>query len=93
MLPRECIYKERRWNRATRDSAAAVFLDGLLFFHTLDLEYHDCIAAVDTKGETCLIFRVPGGQVHDFGQADDFVQHMLFKVPGGRFDYFGLAHG
>ncbi|KAE8813504.1 putative serine/threonine-protein kinase [Hordeum vulgare] len=49
--------------------------------------------AVDTKGETCLIFRVPGGQDHDFGQADGFVQHVLFKVPGGRFDYFGLAHG
>ncbi|KAI4969235.1 hypothetical protein ZWY2020_000149 [Hordeum vulgare] len=89
----EWIYKEKTWNRATRDSSATVFLDGLLFFRTLDLEYHDCVAAVDTKGETCLIFRVPGGRVHDFGQADGFVQQVLFRVPGGRFDDFGLAHG
>ncbi|KAM3215317.1 hypothetical protein ACQJBY_067361 [Aegilops geniculata] len=89
----EWIYKEKRWNRASRRSSATVFLDGLLFFRALDLDYHDCVAAVDTKGETWMKFRVPGGQVDDFGLADGFVQQMLFRVPGGPADDFGLAHG
>ncbi|XP_044445766.1 F-box protein At5g07610-like [Triticum aestivum] len=66
----EWVYKEERWiGEATwlagRHSSTAVFLDGLLFFSAFDPDLYDCVAAVDTKGETWMKFRAPSGQVDD----------------------------
>ncbi|KAF7105064.1 hypothetical protein CFC21_105905 [Triticum aestivum] len=87
----EWIYKEKRWSRATWfaswHSSATVFLNGLLFFRALDLKLHDCVAAVDAKGEMWMKFRVPGGQV------DGFVQRSILGAPADQFDDLDLAHG
>ncbi|KAM3298250.1 hypothetical protein ACQJBY_039955 [Aegilops geniculata] len=72
------VCKEERWNRptwlASWHSPAAVFLNGRLFFRAFDFEVRNCVAAVDTKGETWMKFRVPGGQLDDFGMVNGFIQ-------------------
>ncbi|KAF7105055.1 hypothetical protein CFC21_105897 [Triticum aestivum] len=85
----EWVFKEKRWNGATwptsRHSSGSVFLNSLLFFRAFDLELHECVAAVDTKGETWMKFRIPGSQVDDFGLADSFIQRSQ-----GRLHYVGF---
>ncbi|XBI42202.1 hypothetical protein VPH35_126562 [Triticum aestivum] len=74
----EWVYKEKRWNSdtwlASGHSSATDFLNSLLFFLAFDLDLHDCVAAVDTKGETWMKFSNPGGQFDDFGVVEGFIQ-------------------
>ncbi|XBH85979.1 hypothetical protein VPH35_073756 [Triticum aestivum] len=50
-----------RWHiRLANRQSATVFLNGHLNFHTYDGESRQCLAAVDTEGETWTDFRAPG---------------------------------
>uniref|UniRef100_A0ACD6ADW7 Uncharacterized protein n=1 Tax=Avena sativa TaxID=4498 RepID=A0ACD6ADW7_AVESA len=64
------IYKEKTWSEHIRltDSPATVFLNGYLHFLADDRGLSDCLAVVDTKGETWMNFAVPGGLNRGFIQ-------------------------
>ncbi|KAF7054629.1 hypothetical protein CFC21_062272 [Triticum aestivum] len=58
------VHNEKAWDehiRLANRQSATVFLNGHLHFHTYDGESRQCLAAVDTEGETWTDFRAPGG--------------------------------
>ncbi|XBI13036.1 hypothetical protein VPH35_139830 [Triticum aestivum] len=81
------VYKEKRWNGhtfiASRHSSATVFLNGYIFFHAFDHETYNCLAAIDTKGETWMRFGVPGGLVDGFvQQSQGYLHYANFQNDG-----------
>lgn len=55
------VYKEKTWNEhiGLADVTKTVFLNGYLHFLADHRELSDCLAVVDTKGETWMNFPVP----------------------------------
>ncbi|KAI4973076.1 hypothetical protein ZWY2020_016920 [Hordeum vulgare] len=85
------VYKKERWSRptwlASWHSSLAVFLDGHLFFSAFDLELSNCVAAVDTKGETWMKFSFPSSQVDGFIQ----LSHGRLHYASFERDIYGVS--
>ncbi|KAF7104092.1 hypothetical protein CFC21_105017 [Triticum aestivum] len=80
------VYKEIGWNKRIvlpAEQPSAVFLNGCLHFYSFDHETYNCLAVVDTKGETWMPFGVPGGLVDGFvQQSQGYLHYANFQNDG-----------